>query len=269
MTQQTTRPVTWFKFKQQVRKQFDEASLRRLGESLKQKQLQPIVVRPDGTVICGERRVRAAMLVGVETLEVKIIDEPLSDSQTKSFQLIENMARENLTGHEQWIACTELMAMNVDWQLKDLADHLSLDPSMITRIMSPSNCIGEVQDAFKEGKIGISDCYGFSKNVPEKQSGLLALRLSGATRDAVEQAGRAIRNGHKKQTGVGVRRVMCLLSSGISIVVSGKEISIDNVIDALAEAGKEARKARDQGQDAKTLAAILKNKAKKKPVPTG
>ena len=54
------------------------------------------------------------------------------------------------------------------------------------------------------------------------------------------------------------------LTSGISIVVSGKIITIDGVIEALAEVSKEARKARDQGQDAKTLAAILKNKKKAK-----
>jgi ParB/RepB/Spo0J family partition protein len=265
----TLKPVGWFKLKPQVRKQFDEASLRRLGESLKGKQLQPVGAQPDGTVIYGERRVRAAMLVGIEALEVKIIDEPLSDSRIKTLQLIENLQREDLSDYDKWIACTDLMAMHADWQQKDLTEHLNLEQSWSTRLLSPSKCIGSVQDALKEGKVSLSDCYALSKVPPEKQRALLALRLSGATRDALERAGRAVRNGGEKQSAVSVRRVTCLLSSGISIVVSGKEITIDNIIEALSEAGKEARKARDQGQDAKTLAAILKNKAKAKAVPTG
>ena len=173
MIQQTTRPVTWFKFKDQVRKQFDEASLRRLGQSLKKKQLQPVLVRPDGTLVCGERRVRAAILVALETLEVKIVEEPLSDSQAKCFQLVENLARQELSPYDVWVGCCDLMAMNVDWQLKDLAEHLDFDPSMVTRIMSPSKCIGEAQDALKAGKIGHSVCYALSKVPPDKQRALL------------------------------------------------------------------------------------------------
>ena len=56
----TLKPTQWFKSTPQVRKTFDEESLRRLGESLKQKRLQRIVVRPDGRVICRERRIWAA-----------------------------------------------------------------------------------------------------------------------------------------------------------------------------------------------------------------
>src|SRR5437764_1416668 len=59
------------------------AGLISLGESLKVKQLQSILCQPDGTIIAGERRFRAAKLVGLATLEIKIADEPLSDSEKK------------------------------------------------------------------------------------------------------------------------------------------------------------------------------------------
>lgn len=72
---ETLKPVGWFKLKPQVRKQFDEATLRRLGESLRGKQLQPVRAQRDGTVICGERRVRAAKLVGVEALDVVVVNQ--------------------------------------------------------------------------------------------------------------------------------------------------------------------------------------------------
>ena len=52
------KPLAWFKRKPQIRKRFDEAEDRRLGESLKVRQLEPLICLPDGTVICGERRYR-------------------------------------------------------------------------------------------------------------------------------------------------------------------------------------------------------------------
>ena len=59
------KPVSWFKRKPQIRKRFNEAEDRRLGESLKDRQLEPLVCLPDGTIICGERRLRGAELVGM------------------------------------------------------------------------------------------------------------------------------------------------------------------------------------------------------------
>ena len=151
------KPLSWFKVNPQVRKTFDEESLRQLGASLKVRQLQPVLAQPDGTIIAGERRLRASQLVGLETIEVKIADRQLSDSEIKLWQVQENKLRQDLTGYELWLACTEILGMNVDWQSKDLAEHLHLDPSSITRLLSPSKCVGPVQDAFKEGKLGVSD----------------------------------------------------------------------------------------------------------------
>ena len=190
MAQFAIRPLAWFKVNPQVRKFFNEEDLRRLGESLRQKQLQPVLCQPDGTLIAGERRFRAAKLVGLATLEVKIAEEQLSENQIKLWQLTENMLREDLTGFEKWTGCYELMCMNPSWHMKDLAEALKLDPSSITRLLSPSNCIVAAQKALEEGKIGISDCYAISKLPEKEQASLLALKLSGASRDTIEAAGR-------------------------------------------------------------------------------
>jgi hypothetical protein len=60
----TRKPLTWFKVNSQVRKVFSEQEFRQLGESLKARQLQPVLALQDGTLIAGERRYRAAQLVG-------------------------------------------------------------------------------------------------------------------------------------------------------------------------------------------------------------
>jgi ParB/RepB/Spo0J family partition protein len=254
------KPLSWLKVNPQVRKTFDEESLRRLGASLKERQLQPVLAQPDGMIIAGERRLRAAQLVGLETLEVKIADRQLSDSETKLWQLTENMQREDLTGYEKWLACTEILTMNADWQAKDLAEHLHLDPSSITRLLSPSKCVGEVQDALKAGKIGISDCYAISKLKPADQLGLLSLKLSGASRDALEEAGRKARSGAKPAEKVS--RVELLLSSDVKIVVYGANC-VNSLRKAFADGTKEIRKAQEQNLSIKTLEDVLESRAKR------
>lgn len=264
MAQGVNKPLTWFKPDgKQARKTFSEADLRSLGESMKAfGQLQPVGAKPDGTLLWGERRYRAAQLVGIKELQVIITDRQLADMEIRLIQLTENMLRTDLTGHEKWQACAELMCMNPHWQMKDLAEHLHLDPSMVTRLLSPSKCIPAAQEALAAGKIGISDCYAISKLPEWEQAGLLALKLSGASRDAVEQAGRKSRKGQAAT--VKVARIKCPLPGGTVVQISGNGISLDEAIAVAQEWVREAKKASEQGLDAKTFERVCKDKAKGK-----
>jgi ParB/RepB/Spo0J family partition protein len=219
-----TKPVGFFKTAKQVRDVHQDDELRSLGESLKVRQLQAIIAKPDGLVIAGHRRLAAAILVGKPTLDVIITDEALSDSQIRGIQLEENIHRADLTGHEKWQACKELLELNAGWNGKDLAGHLHLDPSSVTRLLSPEKCIAEAQAALRDGKITISDCYAISKLAPEDQPGLLALKLEGASRDELERKGRAARNTAKNgdTDTAKVERLPVALSAGTVIIKAKK-----------------------------------------------
>ena len=115
MVQVVKKSLGWFKAKPQARKRFDETELRQLGDSLKARQLQPLVCLPDGTIIAGERRYRAALLAGMTELEVKIIDDPVTEAECKRLQFTENVQRQDLTGYEQWQGCAELLRLNPGW----------------------------------------------------------------------------------------------------------------------------------------------------------
>jgi ParB family transcriptional regulator, chromosome partitioning protein len=260
MAQVDKKPVSWFKARPQARKRFDDAELRRLGESLKVRQLQPLVCLPDGTIIAGERRYRAAVLCGIAELEVKIIDDPVTEAECKRLQFTENMQRQDLTGYEQWQGCVELMHLNPGWTQKQLAEQLHLNPSMVMRLLSPSKCIESVQAAFAEGKIGISDCYAISRLPEAEQSAALGMKLNGASRDELASHARRQQSGGKPA--VRTSRVKCALGGGVSIVVAGDSLGLDEVIEALGAAQKEARKARDQNLDVKTFSAVLRDRAK-------
>jgi ParB/RepB/Spo0J family partition protein len=71
-------------------------SLRELADSIKEQGvLQPILITPDGTIVCGHRRVKACELAGVLTVPCLVRD--LSEQQRLHVMLIENLQREDLT----------------------------------------------------------------------------------------------------------------------------------------------------------------------------
>ncbi len=90
----------------QPRMDFDEETLNDLAESIRsQGVLQPILVRPHPDVaaryqiIAGERRWRAAGMSGLH--EIPVICRELTDQESATAALIENLQRENLNPIEE------------------------------------------------------------------------------------------------------------------------------------------------------------------------
>ncbi len=88
----------------QPRKDFDEAALAELSQSIMQfGVLQPILVRPliEGgyQIVAGERRYRASRMAGLT--EIPAVIRELSDNETMELALIENLQREDLTPIEE------------------------------------------------------------------------------------------------------------------------------------------------------------------------
>ena len=251
----TRQPVSWFKIAAtgQVRKDFgEEADLRSLGEALIKKQLQPLCARPDGTLLCGERRWRAANLVGLGELDVIISDEPLTDSQIRILQLQENLLRKTLTGWDQYQAFYDLLQLNPGWRLKDLSEHLKIDPATVTRVMSVSKCIPGVRTALQMGKIGISDANAISKAPEADQARLLDEKLSGASRDDLERKVRSKKTGETR-----AKRLRLPLAGGWCVTVEGPNLSMKTVITSLSGVLKAARKPYQEGIGCDAWAAAM------------
>src|ERR1043166_8859504 len=87
----------------QMRKQFDPMALRDLARSMKQEGLiQPITVRKVGNayeLVVGERRLRAAHILGWPTIDARVID--ISDEDAAVKGLIENLQRADLSAIEE------------------------------------------------------------------------------------------------------------------------------------------------------------------------
>lgn len=136
----------------QPRKKFDEDAMGKLVESIQEKGvLQNIGVRKDGDaylIIYGERRWRAAKILGLKTVPVKFKGE-LSEAEVREISLIENIHRENLTPIEEARAYKGLMDLH-GYTQEQLAHKLSRDQSTISRILNlltlPENIINKINE---------------------------------------------------------------------------------------------------------------------------
>ncbi|MBO5164223.1 MAG: ParB/RepB/Spo0J family partition protein [Ruminococcus sp.] len=96
----------------QPRKHFSTESISALADSIRDHGiLQPILVRPLSTggyqIVAGERRWRAARMLGLDEVPVNI--KEISDTETMQIAIIENLQRENLNPVEEAAGYSELM----------------------------------------------------------------------------------------------------------------------------------------------------------------
>lgn len=90
--------------REQPRKDFDEAALAELADSIAQHGvLQPLLVRPVAgggyQLVAGERRWRASRLAGLT--EVPVVIREMTDGEMMELALIENLQREDLNAVEE------------------------------------------------------------------------------------------------------------------------------------------------------------------------
>jgi ParB family chromosome partitioning protein len=257
MPQQKSMKVQDIRVDEQVRKSCDPKEMAELTASVKAHGiLQPVLVMKNGRMLAGHRRLKAAIAAGLECVPVIVADEVLTDSQIKVIQLTENIQRSDLTDPEVYVACQELMALNAGWKLSDLAAHLHKDASMVTRIMSVNELAPLAKEAFMAGKFRFGKAYAISKLPTEQQGAMLE-----ASRDDIEAAGRKKRAPVAADT-VKLFRVRYPMSTGTTVVVSGPEMDLEALIEALSSALDAARKASKDRLDVKTAERVWRDKAK-------
>lgn len=140
---------------QQPRKIFGEEQLLELRDSIKEfGVLQPLILKKetDGKymVIAGERRLRAAMMAGLD--KVPAIIKEVSEEEISLIALVENIQRENLGYIEEARAYKEIMEKYGISQL-ELSEKLGKNQSTISnkiRILSLPN---EIQEMLIKNKL--------------------------------------------------------------------------------------------------------------------
>lgn len=270
----TREPLSWFKRVANIRTaKRSEDSRRQMWESLKVRQLHPLLCRSDGTVVDGHLRLDSACLGEITHLDVIITDESLTPAQISEIQFLSAFFREDIIAYDRWQAVKGIWAAHPDRSAKDVADQLNIDPSMVTRLLSPSKCIEAAQNALRDGKIGISMCYTLSKCQTEaEQAAMLAAALSGASRDQLEQAGRKTRSGkadsnpHPRVPKIKIP--LAISTDDVSVNgtvtvagVAGGEIDLEDAENILKEAMKAIKEAQKKGWTVKSAMSAWKDTA--------
>ena len=138
----------------QPRIKFNEDSINELCESIKEHGvIQPIVVRAMGDkyeIIAGERRYKASLLAGKQTIPAVITE--LNDKDSAEVALIENVQRKDLTPIEEAISYKKILDMGYLTQ-EELATKLGKTQSTVANKLRLLNLDEEVQEAVLEEKI--------------------------------------------------------------------------------------------------------------------
>ena len=139
----------------QPRKVFDQTEIQELAQTISEHGLlQPIVVREfrpgEYEIIAGERRFRAVKLLEWE--KIPAIVEKMSDAESASLALIENLQRAQLSPVEEARAYKQLMEFNNLTQAA-LAKGMGKSQSFVANKLRLLKLIKPVQNAILDGRI--------------------------------------------------------------------------------------------------------------------
>jgi ParB family chromosome partitioning protein len=137
------------------RRDFDEADLAELADSIRQKGLvQPIVVRPAASggyeIVAGERRWRAAQRAGMHTIPV--IVRELNDQEMLELAIIENVQRSDLNAIEEASGYNDLMD-RFSYTQERLAEVIGKSRSHVANTLRLLKLPEPVRNLVREGKL--------------------------------------------------------------------------------------------------------------------
>lgn len=138
----------------QPRTYYDEEKLGELIASIKEKGvLQPILVRKSGTdyeVIAGERRLKAARALNLESVPVVI--KAATDREALVLALVENIQREDLNAIEEAQSFKKLID-EFNFSQEEVAKSVGKDRSTVSNLMRLLKLPDEIQKSIFTGQI--------------------------------------------------------------------------------------------------------------------
>ena len=140
----------------QPRKHFDEEKLNELAVSIKEHGIfQPIILKESVQgyeIVAGERRFRAASIVGLEEVPAIIVD--FSDQQMMEIALLENIQREDLNAIEEAQAYQTMME-KLKLTQNELAKRIGKSRTHITNTLRLLNLPEKIQEYVLDGSLSM------------------------------------------------------------------------------------------------------------------
>jgi ParB family chromosome partitioning protein len=193
----------------QPRKNFDEAELKELADSIREYGIiAPIIAADAGDgayiIIAGERRTRAAKLAGLETVPVIIRD--YTDQRRLEISLVENIQRSDLNPIEEAAAYKNLMDFSRLSQ-EEVAARVGKNRSTVANALRLLRLPVEMQKSLERGTISsgharallsASDAKARDRLYREITEEGLSVREAEKRATSVQNAGKTAGKGKKK-----------------------------------------------------------------------
>ena len=139
----------------QPRRRFDDDKLEELAVSIRANGvLQPLLVREvNGAyeLVAGERRLRAAILAGRDTVPV-VVRQDVDDRESLKLALLENVQRQDLNPMEEAQGYARLM-QDFGMSQQDLAERLGKSRSAIANTLRLTSLPAELQTKIEKGEL--------------------------------------------------------------------------------------------------------------------
>jgi ParB family transcriptional regulator, chromosome partitioning protein len=162
----------------QPRKDFSPEALRELADSIKEQGIvQPLIVRERGgqfELIAGERRWRAAQLVGLT--EVPVILREADDRAVLELALIENLQRENLNAIEEAQGYAQLIGQ-FELTQEEVALKVGKSRTVVANSLRLLKLPPVLQSYLREGRLSVGHAKVILGLPVEKQQQLAAERV--------------------------------------------------------------------------------------------
>ncbi len=141
-------------FHNQARMSFDEEEILLLAESIKihgvRQPLTVLLTNGRYEVISGERRLRAAKIIGIDKVPCIVIND---GAQAEAIALVENIHRKDLHPIELGVTYKNLLDKKIFANQVELAEKISVNKSQVSEYVRYADFSPEIQKYITENKI--------------------------------------------------------------------------------------------------------------------
>ena len=243
----------------QPRHAFSSESINELAQTLREEGLlQPIIVREDGEeyeIIAGERRFRAAQSLGWK--KSPAIVNNLSDQQTASLALIENLQREDLNPIDEATAYENLMELNSLTQAQ-LAKDIGKSQSYVANKLRLLKLDPQIQEALASGAITARHGRALLALSSDQQKQALEQILSDKlnVKQTEELVAKLLEGPAKPKE----KRKVFRMSQDMRVQIN----TIKEAVKLAKQSGIKVKVAEQKGEDEYSITIVMKDPAKKK-----
>lgn len=243
----------------QPRHAFSSESINELAQTLREEGLlQPIIVREDGEeyeIIAGERRFRAAQSLGWE--KIPAIVNNLSDQQTASLALIENLQREDLNPIDEATAYENLMELNSLTQAQ-LAKDIGKSQSYVANKLRLLKLDPQIQEALASGAITARHGRALLALSSDQQKQALEQILSDKlnVKQTEELVAKLLEGPAKPKE----KRKVFRMSQDMRVQIN----TIKEAVKLAKQSGIKVKVAEQKGENEYSITIVMKDPAKKK-----